>query len=191
MNILERYNVSKTISPIELPIYRKDFDRLLAEMNLDEGCEVGVLTGKHARWMLDCNLNLHLHLVDSYKYYEEMLKRNSDVARYLPEMRGKLAGCNCTEHIMFSMDAVRKFKNGSLDFVYIDSNHKFDFVMQDLIEWSKKVRTGGIVSGHDYNEESVAQAVNTYTKAHNIEFFITSKANGHPDSTRTFFWIKA
>jgi len=191
VNIFERYNVPKTSSPIELPIYRKGFDRLLAEMNLNEGCEVGVLTGKHAKKMLDCNPNLHLHLVDSYKYYKEMPKLNGDVARYLPEMRGRLKGYNCTEHIMFSMDAVCKFKNGSLDFVYIDSNHRFDFIMQDLIEWSKKVRIGGIVSGHDYIKESVTQAVNAYTKAHNIKYFITLRANRHPDSTGTYFWVKA
>ncbi len=207
MNILNRFSIEETPSPTEVPILRQGFDKLLAEMNLNEGCEVGVLSGKHAKKMLDQNPNLHLHLVDSYKFYSGIPKRQNDVARYLPEMRERLKGYNCTEHIEYSMDAVRKFKDKSLDFVYIDSNHRFDFIMQDLIEWSKKVRIGGIVSGHDYAEAGstsqassrkgmrqrttgVTQAVDAYTKVHKIKFYVTSKGRKHPDSTRTFFWIK-
>ena len=209
MNLLERFNITDiSKSPIEVPILRNGLDKLYAEMNLNEGCEVGILSGKHAKKMLDQNLNLHLHLVDSYAYYKGTPKQHCDIARYLPEMRGLLAGYNCTEHIEYSMDAVRKFKDKSLDFVYIDSNHKFDYIMQDLIEWTKKVRIGGIISGHDYAESGltserssrkamrqrtlgVTQAVNAYIEAHNIKyFFVTSLGRSHPDSTRTFFWIK-
>lgn len=191
MNILDRFNIKETSSPIELPILREGFDKLLAEMNLNEGCEVGVLTGRHAKKMMDANLNLHLHLVDSYKFYKGMLKRHHDVAEYLSGMRRRLAGYNCTEHIEYSMDAVRKFEDDSLDFVHIDSNHNFDYVMQDLIEWSRKVRKGGIISGHDYIIKDVNQAVHAYIKAHDIEYyFITSGNQSCPDRTKTFFWIK-
>ena len=48
------------------------------------------------------------------------------------------------------MEAVKQFKDGSLDFVYIDGNHTFEYVINDIAEWSKKVRKGGIISGHDY-----------------------------------------
>ena len=77
----------------------------------------------------------------------------------------------------------------SLDFVYIDGNHHFDFVMQDIIEWSKKVRAGGVVSGHDYyrfRNAGVVDAVNTYTHAHQIwEWFITDEPK-----EKSFFWAK-
>ena len=48
------------------------------------------------------------------------------------------------------MDATADFADGSLDFVYIDGAHDFKNVACDICEWSKKVRVGGIVFGHDY-----------------------------------------
>jgi hypothetical protein len=44
----------------------------------------------------------------------------------------------------------RDVTNGSLDFVYIDGNHRFEQVVADLAAWAPKVRPGGIVAGHDY-----------------------------------------
>jgi hypothetical protein len=41
-------------------------------------------------------------------------------------------------------------KNESLDFVYIDANHKYDAVKKDLELWYPKVRKGGVFAGHDY-----------------------------------------
>jgi hypothetical protein len=86
------------------------------------------------------------------------------------------------------MNAVRDFSYGELDFVYIDGHHGFDYVMQDLIEWSKVVRPGGIVSGHDYYRfrwAGVVPAVDAYTHAHQIhEWFITD------EKETTFFWAR-
>ena len=50
----------------------------------------------------------------------------------------------------FSLNAIAQISDNSLDFVYIDGNHELPYVINDIIEWSKKVRKGGIVSGHDY-----------------------------------------
>jgi hypothetical protein len=38
------------------------------------------------------------------------------------------------------MDALNDFEDDSLDFVYIDGNHEFPYVAEDLFHWSKKVR---------------------------------------------------
>lgn len=40
--------------------------------------------------------------------------------------------------------------DGSLDFVYIDANHEYEFVRSDIQTWLPKVRKGGILSGHDF-----------------------------------------
>jgi hypothetical protein len=97
-----------------------------------------------------------------------------------------------------SMDAVKKIKDGSLDFVYIDANHGFDYVMEDLIEWSKKVRVGGIVSGDDYydfRKAGVIEAVDAYTKAHGIKVTFTDPYSGHIKDREGFeqpsyYWVK-
>ena len=48
------------------------------------------------------------------------------------------------------MEALKDFNDNSLDFVFIDGNHTFEYVVEDIAQWSKKVKVGGIVSGHDY-----------------------------------------
>ena len=45
---------------------------------------------------------------------------------------------------------VNLFEDESLDFVYIDANHRYDNVKQDIEIWYPKVRQGGILAGHDY-----------------------------------------
>lgn len=42
------------------------------------------------------------------------------------------------------------FADESLDFVYIDANHAYDFVVQDIKLWYPKVKKGGYLCGHDY-----------------------------------------
>ena len=38
----------------------------------------------------------------------------------------------------------------SLDCVFIDGNHEYQYVLDDLQFWSKKVRPGGQILGDDY-----------------------------------------
>lgn len=89
---------------------------------------------------------------------------------------------------MESMDAARLIEDDSLDFCYIDGDHRFDAVMMDLIGWARKVRPGGIVAGHDYyrfREAGIVPAVDVYTQQHGItRWFLTDEKNA------TFFWVR-
>ena len=38
-----------------------------------------------------------------------------------------------------------------LDLVFIDANHEYHQVKKDILTWKKKVRPGGILSGHNYS----------------------------------------
>jgi cephalosporin hydroxylase len=44
-------------------------------------------------------------------------------------------------------------------FVFIDGDHSFEGVARDIQAWKKAVLPGGILAGHDYYLESVAEAV--------------------------------
>jgi hypothetical protein len=46
--------------------------------------------------------------------------------------------------------AANMFEDLSLDFVYIDANHAYDYVVQDIDLWYPKVKPGGYLCGHDY-----------------------------------------
>ncbi len=103
------------------------------------------------------------------------------------------------------MDALDDFEDNSLDFVYIDANHSFKFVAQDIDGWSRKVRTGGVISGHDYfalrtNPRNVyawhvKYVVDAYTQAFGIEnwYILGQKrppAGEKRDKWRSWMWIK-
>jgi SAM-dependent methyltransferase len=48
-----------------------------------------------------------------------------------------------------SVDAAKKFKDESLDFVFIDAGHEYDPVKEDILAWFPKIKPGGILAGHD------------------------------------------
>lgn len=86
------------------------------------------------------------------------------------------------------MEALKDFSDDFLDFVYIDANHEFDYCCPDIIFWSQKVRSGGIVACHDYFHHvrgGVVHAVNAYTASHNIQpWYVTREV------FPTAFWVK-
>lgn len=50
----------------------------------------------------------------------------------------------------WSKDAAELFEDNSLDFVYIDGDHRPEFVKEDIELWWPKIKKGGIIAGHDY-----------------------------------------
>lgn len=52
-----------------------------------------------------------------------------------------------------STEMADHFDDDSLDFVYIDASHYYDKVKLDILAWLPKVKTGGTIAGHDYNDE--------------------------------------
>lgn len=61
-----------------------------------------------------------------------------------------------------SFDRAKEFEDGSIDFCFIDANHTYEFVKRDIESFLPKMRKGGVMAGHDYNENhpGVMQAVN-------------------------------
>ncbi len=51
-----------------------------------------------------------------------------------------------------SHEAAHSFKDGTVDFVFIDAAHDYKSVSQDIEAWLPKVKPGGIMAGHDYDE---------------------------------------
>lgn len=51
--------------------------------------------------------------------------------------------------VMDSLTGASIFKNDSVDLVFIDADHIYDFVKKDILAWYPKVKKGGIICGHD------------------------------------------
>jgi hypothetical protein len=76
-----------------------------------------------------------------------------------------------------SSDAVIGWDNGLVDIIYIDACHEYDYVIDDINKWSKIVKPGGIISGHDYSEKAwpgVYKAVNEVFGNRSITVFCDS-----------------
>jgi hypothetical protein len=56
-----------------------------------------------------------------------------------------------------SVEAARTFKDGQFDLVFIDADHSEDQVRADIEAWLPKVKSGGILCGHDFCELSIAR----------------------------------
>lgn len=49
-----------------------------------------------------------------------------------------------------SSSAAADYDNKSVDFVFIDADHSYEGVKKDILAWLPKVKSGGILAGHDY-----------------------------------------
>ena len=169
--------------PIRVPIDKpRGLPNLFRELGFKVGAEIGVNKGHFSKWICyKMRRNKpKLFLIDpykSYKEYSEYLDQNEMDSIY-EEAKTRLAEFNVEFVKKMSMDAVKDFNDNSLDFVFIDSNHDFQFVVNDIAEWSKKVKPGGIVSGHDYSGYmfQVREAVDGWTTSRKIKpWFLTEK----------------
>ena len=49
-----------------------------------------------------------------------------------------------------SLEAVSNYEDNSLAFVFIDGSHEYADIKADLLAWLPKVKSGGVLAGHDY-----------------------------------------
>jgi hypothetical protein len=117
--------------------------------------EVGVLRGDFSAEILSCPNVTHLYLIDAWvkqnpRVYTDTCNdlNHDDNMRVVKE---RFAGERVTVIRGFSDDvALENTDIPPLDAVFIDSNHRFQFVLQDLILWEKRLKPTGILMGHDY-----------------------------------------
>jgi hypothetical protein len=156
--VLTKYNISPGSQYfIEIPnMGRNELASLFNELQFTKGVEIGVDRGEYSQILCEANKNLHLTSIDSYSTdtYDPGISAVSDAQKYLDsiyeEATNRLKPYTCTILRKQSMDALADFADESLDFVYIDGNHDFVHVTNDIHYWLKKIRVGGILAGHDY-----------------------------------------
>jgi hypothetical protein len=127
----------------------------LPEFLFNRGCRVGVEIGVYRGEFTEqlCKAGLKVYGVDPWLAFKGQgggqkiqanQEENYECAKKL------LSPYDCELIRKTSMDALGDFPGVNLDFVYIDGDHNFRYVAEDIYEWTKKVRPGGIISGHDY-----------------------------------------
>ena len=194
--------------------------------------EIGVFAGDFAREIQSRVIPDELHLVDPWKMVEidwdnppENLSRKQleyyklFLKRACPEYSGghpdgaleiihsrvcDFAGQHPGVHVHrgISKEIMPRFPDEHFDLVYIDADHRYASVMEDLLLAEKKVKPGGFIAGHDFFENGkdrlasygVIDAVNTFCKRTGyFVFLLTAEplatfflAKEHSDYTRGF-----
>ena len=191
--ILNKYQLDvNQPSPIRLLCSRwKSLGRLYKNLGFKVGVEIGVAGGHFSATLCDYIPGLRLYLVDTWEIYDDYtdttLKEVMD-DNYIKAKKTALK-YNCQIIRDYSQNVAKRFADESLDFVFIDANHSYKFVLEDIEAWSKKVRKDGIVSGHDYFHHSdygVVEAVDEWVAKNNIKpLFVYDK-----DRDPTWFYVK-
>jgi hypothetical protein len=166
--------------PIVVPgATRDDLPVFLASRGYTEGAEVGVYQGEYSERLCQGISGLHLSCVDAWAPFLGADGRRiykSAVAAYA-DCQKRLAPYNVTYVREWSPAAAARFADRSLDFVYLDADHRLPAVMADLAAWAPKVRPGGVMAGHDYDEpcnrhNHVSLALKAWTAAYHISWYV-------------------
>jgi len=156
---------------------REGLYKKFADKGFKVGAEIGVYTGTNAKNMFSIIPGLKLYLVDPWNQ-----KKRHNPLRAYRMVRRLAAKYDAVIMRKKSEQAAPLVQDGSLDFVYIDGDHCYDSAMLDIILWNRKVREGGIVSGHDYYKRGkfgVRNAVDDYVRYHKLELILSSGKNWH------------
>jgi predicted O-methyltransferase YrrM len=165
---------------------RQELARYFAQLGFTKGAEIGVCKGWNAQNLFVHIPGLELLAIDSWENVSGTRKEHYHRKSARKQTFNNLEGLNVKIIQQKSTEAAKDIPNGSLDFVFIDADHSYNAVKEDIEAWTPKVKTGGIVSGHDYftkarEEIGVIKAVDEYVAAHNINLKIIDWDYDNPD----------
>lgn len=161
---------------------------------LGDGVEVGVQQGEFSEWILMHWKGRTLYSVDPWREFsKDVYQDTSNLPQakqedFYRETVDRLKPYGEHSRILrcLSEEAVAMFKDRQLDFVYIDAQHHYDAVKEDIGLWAPKIKPGGILAGHDYREGyvdgvlfGVKPAVDEFVREHRLRAVISREA-GYP-----------
>ena len=120
------------------------------------GAEIGVYKAEMSVELLKYYSNLCLLLVDGWVPYNggdwtsNQNQQTFDLIKQEAIMKTASWRNHCFIIDQPSPAASLIIPNESLDFVFIDGNHQYEAVLEDLEAWYPKVKTGKLLIGHDY-----------------------------------------
>ena len=142
----------------EWPCMKQGLADLVRELGTPNGVmvEIGSYAGESAEvFATECNWQT-IHCVDPWDIYPGYERFGENFELDWAESRFDEVAARYQSVIikqkMMSIDAALMFEDLSLDLVYIDGNHDYGHVIQDLKSWTPKVKRW--IAGHDYWHES-------------------------------------
>ena len=185
--IADRYKLDlNQKGPIKIEASRwHDLGHMLTALGCEKAVEVGVYRGRFTAALAKRAPKMQILGVDAWKVYpgyKDYENNDLESEAYTDAMRRLGDKPNVKLMNAWSLDAAKEVEDNSLDYLFIDANHSYEFVVEDLKAWEPKVKVGGIVMGHDYFvmkklNFGVIQAVNGWVETHHIKHLFTWKDN--------------
>jgi hypothetical protein len=137
------------------------------------GAEIGVMQGNMTFHVLSSLPSIRkYYAIDSWEYYPELGKSMEKIPEGFQSRSGRNQESMDNNYRMFvknfitsplldfkdkvvllkmfSCEACKHIENGSLDFCFIDGNHSYESVKEDIQNYLPKIKSGGLLAGHDY-----------------------------------------
>lgn len=154
---LMKANLGKVIQHVQT---RDDIPILINAMGLHgDGVEVGTQCGLYAQTILGGTYLEKIFLVDCWDRARTPPENDSGIsveenreveAKVRLRFEPHIAAGRVSIEKGFSVDVASRFPDKSVDFIYLDADHSEESVYRDLVAWYPKLRSGGLLSGHDY-----------------------------------------
>jgi predicted O-methyltransferase YrrM len=147
---------------------------LLKHKKKIRGIEIGCLNGDGSEYLLSNLPQLTITIIDPFLEYIDwhggLVKGNYELAKSRLNKFGK-------RHIIHqatSDEMSDKLSDKHYNFVFIDGLHTYEQVLKDCKNYYKKIKDGGLFSGHDYAViPAVRYAVDEFAKAHKKKVMFT------------------
>ena len=177
--ILHRYNIRPMVKLL-INMYN---DRQIKDLT---GCEIGVGFGFNSYNILYHLPVKKMYLVDPYARYsdfdiDEPIEHFETVYNEARE-RLKAFGNKAVFIRKKSEIASKDIPDNSLDFIYIDGNHFYEYVKKDIELYYPKLKSGGVMGGHDFTAVRGPDIENADVPRAVIEFIDKKglELDGHP-----------
>ena len=182
-------------------IYYGVFSNIINENNYKKVLEVGCAYGFHTKQVIS-NTDIESYtMVDPYvtysndvfsdsvqNVYRDGSETLSNFDQFLNIVMEELS--NYKEKINHirkpSIEAAKEVEDGSLDAIFVDGDHSYNAVKEDLKAWWPKISIGGTLCGDDYWMSDVSRAVHEFASEHNLEV----KFRTRDDNDYKIFYFK-
>lgn len=121
--------------------------------------EVGCWKGKSIAYLgveaVNSNKNIGIYAVDTwlgsniYEHNSDQSVQNNTLYELFQSNISTIP--NITPIRLPSVEASKQFEDLSIDAIFIDANHEYEFVRDDIAAWFPKLKKGGLIGGHDYD----------------------------------------
>lgn len=150
--------------------HHKTYDFLLSKITANgKFVECGAWLGKSSSYLCDIvsstRPDVSVFIIDTWKGSEGEINHNHRLAQTSDIYNLFLENMGDRKFIpirKLSIEAALEFEDNSCDVVFIDMDHSYKSVVEDINTWLPKIKHGGFLAGHDYDKgwPGVIKAVN-------------------------------